>query len=105
MTEWMLIAGMVFLTFGPRYLPFSLAGKVVLPPLILRALNYVPIAVLSAIAAQTTLVRDQKIDMTLDNPYLIAAVAACMVAYYTRHLFLTIALGMVTFALVKWLWL
>jgi len=105
MIEWMLIAGMLILTFGPRYLPFSMAGKIELPPLMLRALNYVPIAVLSAIAAQATLIREQQIELNLQNPYLIAATAACIIAYTSRHLFLTIALGLLTFVLVRWFWL
>ncbi len=57
MNEWLLIAGMAVLTFVPRYLPFALAGRLTIPPLVRSALSYVPIAVLTAIVAQASLMR------------------------------------------------
>ncbi len=103
MSEWVLIAGMAFLTFLPRYIPFALAGKIHLSPLLIRALHYVPIAVLSAIVSQTTFMRGGELSIVLDNHHLIAASVAFLVALLTRHMFLTITLGMLTFAIAEWL--
>ena len=103
MTEWMLIAGMVMLTFIPRYLPFGLAGRINISPIMVRALHYVPIAVLSVIVSQTTLMRGGEFSIALDNHHLIAAIVAFIVALISRHLFLTILFGLVAFGLAKWM--
>jgi len=103
MDEWMLITGMVVATFIPRYLPFGLAGRINISPLVVRALNFVPIAVLSAIVTQATLMRGGDLSITLDNHHLIAAIVAFLVAYITQHLFMTILFGLMAFGLAKWL--
>ena len=101
-SEWLLIAGMALLTFLPRYLPFGLAGKVAIPPLLARALSFVPIAVLTVIIVQAAFIRDGEITINLHNHYLIATVVSFFVALVTRQLYLTILLGLVSFALMKW---
>ena len=101
MTEWMLIVGMAFLTFIPRYIPFALAGKVSIPTWLSQALSFVPIAVLTIIIVQSALIRDQQISASLQNHHLMAAITAFFVAIITRHLFLTIIVGLVSFALMQ----
>ena len=101
MNDWLLIALMAVVTYLPRFLPFALAGKVHLPPTLERGLDFVPIAVLTAIVAQTALVRDGALDISLDNHHAVAASAAFAVALLTRHLFLTIAAGLVCFAVLR----
>ena len=103
MTEWSLIIGMALLTFTPRYLPFGLAGRVRIPPLLESALNYVPIAVLTAIIVQSSLIRDGVIQFNIDNHYLIATVAALVTALLRRHLFITIAAGLISYSIAKYL--
>ncbi len=76
MNHWTLIIGMMLVTFLPRYLPLLLADKMVFPEWLERAFNYVPIAVLSAIIAQTTLIHDGAVQLNVQNPYLIAALVA-----------------------------
>ena len=98
MNDWLLILGMMVLTFVPRYLPIALAGKFHIHPLLGRALEFVPIAVLTAIIAQTSLVHDGKIDITLSNPYLYGLIAAIVTAMITRHTFKTIVVGLLVYA-------
>ena len=100
MNEWLLIALMALVTYLPRALPLALAGRVRLPAALERALDFVPVAVLTAIIAQTALVRDGALDISLDNHHAIAASAAFAVALLTRHLFLTIVAGLACFALL-----
>ena len=102
MSEWMLIAGMAILTFLPRYLPFSLAGKVTIPTIVERALSFVPIAVLTVIIVQTAFIREGEIALNLQNHYLIASIVSFLVALITRQLYLTIFIGLISFALMKW---
>lgn len=100
MNEWTLIALMALVTYLPRALPLALAGRLRLPPALERGLDFVPIAVLTAIIAQTALVRDGALDLSLDNHHAIAAMVAFAVAVLTRHLFLTIVVGLACFALL-----
>ncbi len=99
MSEWLLIVGMMALTFLPRYLPIAMAGKFRIPPLLGRALEFVPIAVLTAIIAQTSLVHDGKLDIALSNPHLYALIAAVITAWITKHTFKTILVGLIVYAI------
>ena len=101
MTEWLLIIGMALVTFLPRYLPFGLAGKVVIPPLIARALSFVPIAVLTVIIVQTSFFRQGELSLSLDNHYLLASVIAFFAALFTKQLYWTIFLGLLSFGAMK----
>ena len=101
MNDWLLIALMAVVTFVPRYLPFALAGRVKLPATLERGLDFVPVAVLTAIIAQTTLIRGGEFDLTIGNLHAIAAAAAFVAALVTRHLFLTIAVGLLVFGGLK----
>ncbi len=100
MNTWGLIVAMALLTFLPRYLPFAYAGRVKLPPLLVSALEFVPIAVLTAIVVQVALVRDGVLNLGLDNPHLLAAIAAVLTALIKRSLFYTIAVGLMAYLLV-----
>mgnify|MGYP001604326552 CR=1 FL=1 len=101
MNEWLLIALMAAVTYLPRYLPLALAGKVRLPPILELGLDFVPIAVLTAIIGQSALIRDGALDMSLGNYHAIAALVAFLVALVTRHLFITIVAGLACFTLLK----
>ena len=94
MNDWILILGMMVVTFGPRYLPIALAGKFHIPPLLQQALDFVPIAVLTAIIAQTSLVHDGELHLAFDNHYLYGLIAAGFTAWLTKHTFLTIIVGL-----------
>jgi branched-subunit amino acid transport protein len=100
MNEWLLIIGMMVLTFIPRYLPIALAGKFHIHPLLGRALEFVPIAVLTAIIAQTSFVHDGELDLAFDNPYLYGLIAAIVTAWITKHTFKTIVIGLLVYTVV-----
>ena len=99
MNDWLLIIGMMILTFVPRYLPIALAGRFHIHPLLGRALEFVPIAVLTTIIAQTSLVHGGKIDIALSNPYLYGLIAAIITAMITKHTFKTIIVGLLVYAI------
>lgn len=101
MNEVVLILGMALLTFIPRYLPFGLAGKLSLPALVQRSLEYIPIAVLTSIIVQTTLIREGQTALSLDNAHLLAATVAFVTSLLTRHLLLTVALGLLSYTILQ----
>jgi branched-subunit amino acid transport protein len=103
MSYWLLIAGMALLTFIPRYIPFALAGRITIPPWLAKALNFVPTAVLTCIIVKATLVHNGELLIALENHYLIAALAALFTSLVSRHLLLTVMVGLVCFGLLQWL--
>jgi len=99
-----LIGGMALVTFLIRYTMFALGERVKFPDLLIRALHYVPPAVLTAITVPAVLMPGgDKLKLSYTNPYLLGAVVACGVGWFSRSLLLTIAVGMVAF--LGWQWI
>ncbi len=88
----LVVAGLV--TFAIRLSFIALLGKVALPPVVGRALRFVPPAVLSAIILPELMLRDGVIDLRPANARLLAGVLAAVIAWRTRNVLLTIAVGM-----------
>ena len=97
----LLIFGMMLVTFIPRYLPFALAGRIKLPARVKSALDFVPIAVLTAIIVQVTLVRDGIVELSLTNFHLPAVLTAAVIAHFTRHLFGAIGACLCVYAALR----
>jgi branched-subunit amino acid transport protein len=102
--EVLLVLGMALVTFGARYPVLVLVGKMPLPQPVLRALKFVPTAVLTAIIAPAVLYpRSDQLELRLSNEYLVAAVLAALVAWRTRNVLLTIIVGMLALLGARWL--
>lgn len=97
MNEFALIFGMMLVTFGVRYPVLALVGRMELPEPALRALRYVPVAVLTAITVPAVLMPEDKIWISLENAYLVGGLVAVVIAWRTRSLLWTIVLGMAIF--------
>jgi branched-subunit amino acid transport protein len=63
----------------------------------MRALRYVPVAVLTAIVVPELLFREGNILISPANDQLVAGVITIFIAWRTKNLMLTIALGMAIF--------
>ncbi|MFN8372283.1 MAG: AzlD domain-containing protein [Anaerolineae bacterium] len=100
MNEFILVAGMAVVTFLIRYPVLALLGKVTMPDPALRALRYIPPAVLTAIIVPEVLLPGGEVKL-FPNSYLIAAIVAALVSWRTKNLLLTIIIGMVTLWLVR----
>ncbi|GGH94811.1 branched-chain amino acid transport [Pseudomonas fluvialis] len=102
MNTWLLILGMLLITFTTRYSLFAWS-HLQFPEGLRRALHYVPIAVLSAIVVPGMLLPDgQHWALRADNAYLLAGLASILVAAVTRHLLATIASGLLLFFVLRW---
>jgi branched-subunit amino acid transport protein len=102
--EALFITGMALVTIAVRYPVLALVGKIPLPDSILRALKYVPPAVLTAIIVPAMVFTpDGSLDLRLTNSYLVAGIVAAIIAWRSKNLLLTIILGMVTLWLLRWL--
>jgi branched-subunit amino acid transport protein len=104
MDELYLIAGMVLVTFAIRYSMFLVAGRFEFPPQLINALRYVPPAVLTAIIVPAVLIpTDEGLNLGYTNAYLVGALAAFAVSWFSQNLLLTIVLGMLAFWGWQWI--
>jgi branched-subunit amino acid transport protein len=104
MNEFLLIAAMMAVTFGIRYSMFAVAGRYEFPAGLVNALRYVPPAVLTAITVPAVLIPNgESINLSLGNPYLVGALVAFAVGWFSKNLLLTIVVGMASFLAWQWL--
>lgn len=99
MNEPLLILGMAAVTFGVRYPVLAIFSRVQFPDVVIRALRFVPVAVLTAIVVPALMMPEQTLNLTLQNAYLIAGIISVGVAWYTKKLLPTIVIGMGLFLL------
>ncbi len=91
---WLTIIAMGVVTYALRLSLVALLGRFEVPPLVSRALRFVPPAVLSAIALPELVQPGGKLDLSLGNARLLAGLVAVLVAWRTRNVLLTVAVGM-----------
>ena len=103
MSLWLIILGMAVVTFFERASFLLASGKLQLPSLLLRALPYVPAAVLTAIWAPELLLQNGVPSLSLGNERLLAGIAAIAVAWRWRVTFGTIVAGLAALHLFDWM--
>ena len=87
LNEFYMVAGMALVTFGIRYIMFPISGRFQFPELFNRGLKYVPPAVLTAIIVPSVLMPDgNTLNLKLTNPYLVGAIAACVIGGLFKNL-------------------
>ena len=64
------------------------------PPLLDRALRYVPAAVMAALVVPALVRPEGAVDLSPDNLRLMAGILAAFVAWYSRNVLLTLIVGM-----------
>lgn len=94
MTTWLIIAGMGLVTYALRLSMIGAIGRWRVPPLLHRALRFVPPAVLSAIIFPELLAPGGALSLSAGNTRLLAGIAAAFIAWRTKNTLLTIAVGM-----------
>jgi branched-subunit amino acid transport protein len=93
-----MIAGMAIVTIAIRAAIFVLGDRIVFPPLVRQALDFVPVTVLSAIVVPMVVApHGAGLEITWRNPQLVAAIVAVVVCAATRHQLLTIVTAMLVF--------
>ena len=97
----LLIIGMVIATYSVRWILFGFAQRITFPEWFKVALGYVPVAVLTALFVPIVIKPYGDVWLSIDNPYLISAIVAAMIAWKWKNLLLTISLGLGLFLLLK----
>ena len=93
MSLWLALAGMTVVTMALRASFLVLPPGIEVPPLLRRALRYVPAAVLAAIWAP---------EIAVDVEHLVAGVVAIAVAWRWRKTFATIIAGLLALHFFAW---
>ncbi|MEI7989739.1 MAG: AzlD domain-containing protein [Chloroflexota bacterium] len=95
----MLLGGVI--TFTIRFSFIFLIGRVAMPNWFMRAMRFVPAAVLSAITLPA-IVRTPpgNIDLTFHNPQWISGMLAVLVAWRTRSILWTVGSGLAVYLLL-----
>lgn len=99
---WLMALGMAFFAYAFRASFLLFGERITLPPLLRRSLDYVPAAVLAALVLPVFIHLGAPWGPD-DTARLIAGVLAAAVAYRTRSVPATLAVGMVALWLALWL--
>jgi len=97
MEQAFLIVGMMLVTFGVRYGVLALSGRMHFSKRVEDALRFVPVAVLTALCTPILFKPEGSWLLSLDNSHLVAGVVSIAIAAISRHLLLTIVLGLALF--------
>lgn len=100
----MVIIGMALVTSFSRMTPALILSNRTLPSFVVRWLQFVPAAVLAAMLVPAVLVQNGRIDLSLNNYYLIAAVPTLAIARKTRNLWWAVMIGMILVAAGRYFW-
>lgn len=104
----MLILGMALVTYIPRAAPMLLLSSRELNPHLMRWLEMVPPAVLAALLAPELFLNTadngaKVLFLSRENIFLLAAIPTFIVAWLSKSFFGTIAVGMGSVALLRYL--
>ncbi|GAA5784378.1 AzlD domain-containing protein [Chitiniphilus shinanonensis] len=102
MSVYWMILGMFIVTYGVR-VGLWLGDGHAFPPAVRQALDYVPIAVLSAIVAPAVLLRHGELVATWNNPQLAGALVTGLIVWRWHRLLLGIGAGLAMFMAWRWL--
>ncbi|UQZ36603.1 branched-chain amino acid ABC transporter [Paenibacillus sp. PK3_47] len=97
----LIIVGAALVTFIPRVVPLMLLSRITIPEWGMRWLNYVPVAVMSALIAQELFIEDGRFQTLSANVELIAAVPTFWIAVKTRSLLGTVITGILSLMLLR----
>ena len=74
-------------------LPLTILSRVKLPKVVIDVLEYLPVAILGALLVPSLLLAGGKIDVSLDNYLLVAAVLTSIISVFTKKLFIIVLSG------------
>lgn len=103
LTVWLVLLGMALVTYALRASFLLLPAQVGTPPLLRRALRFVPAAVLTAIWAPELFLYKGALYLAPGNERLLAGGLAILVAWRWRSTFLTILAGLAALHMFGWL--
>ena len=98
---WLLFLAIAVGTFSLRFSFIYLFGKIGMPDWLRSALRFVPASVLAALVFPALTHPAGVLDLSLGNVRLLAGLGGALVAWRTKNVLLTIAVGMVLFWILQ----
>jgi branched-subunit amino acid transport protein len=98
---WAAILGMMAVTFPVRASFLVFGHSLRFPPTLVRALGYVPVAVLTAITVPEAVAPGGQVNLSLTNPYLIGTLVAGFIAWKSGRTLLAVGISFAVFALMR----
>ena len=95
------VTGMLAVTYLARLVPMLVLSRMEIPEGFRRWLQFVPVAVLSALLVPNILLQNGSLALRLDNTYLLAAVPTMIVAAKFKNIFLTVLCGIVCLMIIR----
>jgi len=100
----LLILGMMAVTYVPRSAPLLILPHIALPGRVRRWLEFVPVAIMSALVMPALVAPAGHLAFSWHNPMLLAAVPTLLVALRTRSLGGSVIAGMAAYWLLTGRW-
>lgn len=97
---WLLI-GCALVTVIPRILPFIFVRRFKLPNVVMKWLSYIPVCILTALVVENMIIQTEQA-LQIDWTILLALIPTLLIAIWTKSLAITVVIGVVTMALIRW---
>lgn len=98
---WLTIALLLVATFIARSSFWLVGHRITLPKRVQEALRYAPACALAAIIVPDLLMNNGQLQISFDNPRLIAGIAATAFFLVKRDMLLTIVFGMAVYSFIR----
>jgi branched-subunit amino acid transport protein len=95
------LVGMGLVTYLTRALFIIGMKGESLPPFVIRWLRFVPVALLTGIICPMIAVHEKRLDLTYENPYLLAGFLTTLIAVLTKNLVATVIGGILCILVLK----
>ncbi|KAB2495298.1 AzlD domain-containing protein [Priestia endophytica] len=100
-TTLLIILGCTIVTVIPRILPFIIVRNVALPQPVLKWLSYVPICILTALVVENFIIHTEQ-GLKIDWTVISIIVPTALIAIWTKSLSLTVIVGVLLMAVIRY---
>ncbi len=97
------ILAMGLVTFLIRLSFIALSDRIALRPIVRRGLTYVPPAVLAAIVFPDMLLSEGVLNLSWQNPFLLAGLGGILAAWWSKNVLVTMVVGMLILWGIQWI--
>ncbi|MEO4023281.1 AzlD domain-containing protein [Bacillus paranthracis] len=99
----LIILGCAIVTFIPRVIPFMVIRNVELPKIVVKWLSYIPICIFTALIVDSFIVEDGSSLLSINWSVLAAIIPTLIVAVWTKSLSITVIVGILCMATIRFL--
>lgn len=102
LTILLIIIGCALVTFVPRIIPFIVIRNIMLPKIVIKWLSFIPVCIFTALIVDSFIIQDESF-LSIDWRALTAIVPTLIVALWTKSLSVTVIVGIVSMATVRFI--